>query len=151
MRGVLFVAVVVAGTSILAVAQKHPSFEGTWNMDKVHSQYPAQSATELIHQQGQLIDVTITEKSPGHPNSPMQLHLSTDGKPVVSTVGPNKFTSMTHWEGDKLVTFVEGDRGQHMTETRQLSPDGKTLTVTGYHQDDQTNPYYVRVMVRSEP
>ncbi|HXX16947.1 MAG TPA: hypothetical protein VEJ47_18750 [Candidatus Eremiobacteraceae bacterium] len=46
------------------------------------------------------------------------------------------------------MTFVEGDRGQHMTETRQLSADGNTLTVTGYHQDELTKPYYVQVLTR---
>jgi hypothetical protein len=120
-------------------------------MDKAHSQYPAESATEVIQQHGEAIDITLTEKSPGHPNTPMQLHLRADGKPTISTVGPNKFTSTTHWEGGKLVTFVEGDRGQHMTEIRQLSPDGSTLTVNGYHQDELTKPYYVRVMTKNKP
>ncbi len=81
----------------------------------------------------------------------MQIHLTTDGKPTTNTIGPNTFKSTTHWEDGKLVTFVEGDRGQHMTETRELSPDGNTLTVTGYHQDELKKPYYVRVMVKSRP
>lgn len=120
-------------------------------MDKAHSQYPAESATEVIHQHGTVFDISFTEKGPGRPNSPMQIHLTTDGKPTINTVAGNKFTSTTHWEHSKLVTFVEGDRGQHMTEIRELSSDGKNLTVTGYHQDELTKPYYVRVMVRSEP
>ena len=108
----------------------------------------AESATEVIHQRGAVIDISFTGKWPGHPNAPMQLRLTADGKPTRSTVGPNTFTSTTHWVDGKLVTFVEGDRGQHLTEIRELSPDGNTLTVTGYHQDELKKPYYVRVMTR---
>lgn len=68
-----------------------------------------------------------------------------------STVGPNKFNSATHWDEGKLVSVVKGDRGQHMTEVRQVSPDGGTLTVTGYHQDELSKPQYVRVMTKSRP
>ena len=135
---------------ITAAAQEHPKLDGTWVMVKAESQYPAESATETIRQQGDALDITFTEKWSGHSNAPMRLRLTTNGKPSTSTVGPNKFTSTTHWDGNKLVTFVEGDRGQHMTEVRQLSPDGNTLTVIGYHQDELKKPYYVRVMTRSK-
>jgi hypothetical protein len=119
-------------------------------MDKSRSQYPAESATEVIHQHDEAIDITLTEKWPGHDNPPTQLHLATDGKPTTNTVGPNKFVATTHWDHTKLVTFVEGDRSQHMTETRELSSDGKELTVTGYHQDELAKPYYVRVMEKDK-
>ncbi len=150
MRNFVAAAFVALGLLIPCVAQNHPTFDGTWVMVKAESQYPAEAATEAIHQQGESIVITLTENWPGHSNAPMQLHLTTDGKPAINTVGPNKFTSTTHWDGDKLVTFVEGDRGQHMTEVRQLSQDGNTLTVTGYHQDELKKPYYVRVMTRSK-
>ena len=151
MRNLFFAALVVLGTFTLAAAPTHPNFEGTWQMDKARSQYPAESATEVIHQQGEMFDITIAEKWQGHSNRPMQIHLTADGKPAINTIAGNKFTSTTHWDQNKLVTFIEGDRGQHMTEIRELSSDGKTLTVTGYHQDELKKPYYVRVMVRSQP
>lgn len=151
MRNLAFPLLIVSVLVMAAAAQNHPRLEGTWHMDKAHSQYPAESATEVIHQNGDAIEITFTEQWPGHPNTPMQLRLSADGKPMVSTVGPNKFNSRTHWEEGKLVTFVEGDRGQHMTEIRQVSRDGSTLTVTGYHQDELKKPYYVRVMTKSKP
>ena len=151
MRNMILVVPVLAGAVLTAAAQTHPNFEGTWRLDKARSQYPAESATEVIHQHGEVLDISTTEKAAGHTNGPMQIHLTTDGKPTTNTIAGNKFTATTHWEHDKLVTFVEGDRGQHMTETRELSSDGKTLTVTGYHQDEFTKPYYVRVMVKSEP
>ncbi len=144
----VFAALATLGMVIPAVPQVRPSRDGTWSMVKDRSQYPAESATEVIHQRGAVIDISFTEKWPGHPNAPMQLHLTADGKPTTSTVGPNTFTSTTHWVDGKLVTFVEGDRGQHLTEIRELSPDGNTLTVTGYHQDELKKPYYVRVMTR---
>lgn len=150
MRSFVLVAVVSLGLLIPAGAQTHPGLDGTWTMVKSRSQYPAAAATEVIHQQGEAVDITFSEKSPGHSTDPMQMHLTTDNKPSVNTIRGNKFTSTTHWEGAKLVTFVQGDRGQHMTETRELSADGKELTVTGFHQDELTKPYYVRVMVRSE-
>lgn len=147
----VLLTLILPGALGLLLAQKTPSLEGTWYMDKARSQYPAESATEVIKQRGNGIDITLTETMPGRPNAPIELHLSTDGKPTVNAVGPKKFTSTTHWERDKLVTYVEGDRGQHMTETRQVSADGKTLTVTGYHQDELTKPYYVRVMTKQKP
>ena len=150
MRKMILVAPLLAGTVVTAVAQTHPNFEGTWRLDKARSQYPGESAAEVIHQHGEVLDISITEKAAGHTNGPMQIHLTTGGQPTTNTVAGNKFTSTTHWEHDKLVTFVEGDGGQHMTETRELSSDGKTLTVTGCHQDELTKPYYFRVMVRSE-
>ena len=145
-----FVAVIVVAIATMAIAKDHPTLGGTWYLDKAHSQYPAESATEVITQHDDVVDITVTEK-PSHFNGPMQLHLTTDGKPTTNTVGPNKFTSTTHWEGSKLVTYVEGDRGQHMTETREVSPDGGTLTVTGYHQDELKKPYYVRIMTKNKP
>ncbi len=149
MRSIAVVAVVSLSAFMLTAAQSHPNLEGTWRMDKSRSQYPAESANEVIHQRGDVVDISFTEKWPGHPNSPMQIRLTADGKPSVNTIGGNKFTSTTHWDHLKLVTFVQGDRGQHMTEIRELSPDGKELTVSGYHQDELTKPYYVRVMVRA--
>lgn len=136
---------------IMAADKSHPNLQGTWYLDKAHSQYPAESATEVIQQNGDLVDITLKEEWAGGPSTPMQIRLRTDGKPTTNTVGPNKFTSTTHWEDGKLVTFVEGDRGQHMTETREVSPDGKTLTVTGYHQDELKKPHYVRVMTKTKP
>lgn len=151
MRKVILVVPLLVGALLTAAPKTHPSFEGSWRMDKARSQYPAESASAIIHQHDEVLDITLTEKTAGHANGPMQIHLTTDGRPTTNTVAGNKFTSTTHWEHEKLVTFVEGDRGQHMTETRELSSDGKTLTVTGYHQDELTKPYYVRVMVRGEP
>jgi hypothetical protein len=151
MRKIGLAAIIATTAFVVASAQTHPNLDGTWYLDKAHSQYPAESATEEIHHHGDAIDITLTEKMPGRPINPMQLHLIADGKATASTVGPNKFTSTTHWDDGKLVTFVEGDRGQHMTEIRQLSSDGNTLTVTGYHQDELKKPYYVRVMTKHEP
>lgn len=151
MRITFVSVVIVIAASLTAAAQAPSSLQGTWYLDKAHSHYPAESVTEVIAQHDNVVDITLTDQWPGHSNAPMHLHLTTDGKPATNTVGPNKFTSTTHWEGNKLVTFVEGDRGQHMTETREVSPDGSTLTVTGYHQDELKKPYYVRVMTRNKP
>lgn len=149
MKNVASIMVLILIVCTVAGAQTHPNLEGTWRMDKSHSQYPAESAIEVIHQHGDVVDISLTENAPGRPNSPMDIHLTTDGKPSTSIVRGNKFISTTHWGRGRLVTFVQGDRGQHMTEIRELSPDGKRLTVTGYHQDELTKPYYVRVMVRA--
>jgi hypothetical protein len=149
MRKTAFATLAVIGAITLTAAQERLNLAGTWQMDKARSQYPAEAAIEVIHQHGGAFDISLTEKWPGRSSAPMQIiHLTTDGKPAVNKIAGNKFTSTTHWEHGKLVTFVEGDRGQHMTEVRELSSDGHTLTVTGYHQDDLTKPYYVRVMVR---
>ena len=150
MKTTIAIAVFTLALSLTAMGQDHSQLQGTWYMDKARSQYPAESATEVISQHDSVVDITLTEQ-PGHSNGSMQLHLTTDGKPTTNTVGPNKFTSTTHWDGNKLVTFVEGDRGQHMTETREVSADGSTLTVTGYHQDELKKPYYVRVMTKHNP
>lgn len=151
MRITFVSAVIVVAASLTAVAQAPSNLQGTWYLDKARSHYPAESATEVIVQHDNVVDITLADQWPGHSNAPMHLHLTTDGKPATNTVGPNKFTSTTHWDGNKLVTYVEGDRGQHMTETREVSPDGSTLTVTGYHQDELKKPYYVRIMTRNKP
>ncbi|MBV9181311.1 MAG: hypothetical protein JO356_08360 [Acidobacteria bacterium] len=150
MKMAFAVAVITLALSLTAVGQDHSNLQGTWYLDKAHSHYPAESATEVITQHDDVVDITFTEQGPGHSNPPMQLHLATDGKPTTNTVGSNKFTATTHWDGNKLVTYVEGDRGQHMTETREVSSDGSTLTVTGYHQDELKKPYYVRVMTKNK-
>jgi hypothetical protein len=150
-RNVAMLMLSMGSVLTLGADDTHQSLEGTWYLDKAHSQYPAESATEVILQHGDMVDITLTENGAGRPNNPMQIRLSTSGKPTVNTVGPNTFTSTTRWDHGKLVTFVEGDRGQHMTEVRELSPDGKTLTVTGYHQDELKKPHYVRVMTKTKP
>jgi hypothetical protein len=149
MRNLASIPFLIVSVCMAATAQTHPNLDGTWRMDKTRSQYPAESATEVIHQHGDVVDISLTEKWPGHPKSPIEIHLTTDGKPSTSTVGGNKFISTTHWDHSRLVTFVQGDRGQHMTEVRALSSDGKQLTVKGYHQDELTKPYYVRVMEKT--
>jgi len=149
MRNTAFAALLAIAALTLAAAQTYPNLAGTWQMNKARSQYPAESAIEVIHQHTGTVDISFTETSPARPSAPMQIHLTTDGKPTINKIGGNQFTATTHWDHGKLVTFVEGDRGQHMTEIREISSDGKTLTVTGFHQDELTKPYYVRVMVRS--
>lgn len=151
MQNIALVIIIATAGLVATSAQAHPNLDGTWHLDKAHSQYPAESATEEIRQHGDAIDITLSEKMPGHPSNTMQLHLTTDGKPTASTIGRNKFTSTTTWDDGKLVTFVQDDRGQHMTEIRRVSTDGSTLTVTGYHQDELKKPYYVRVMTKNKP
>ena len=80
----VFAALATLGMVIPAVPQVRPSLDGTWSMVKDRSQYPAESATEVIHQRGAVIDISFTEKWPGHPNAPMQLHLTADGKPTTA-------------------------------------------------------------------
>jgi len=146
----------VAGALAFTVAQVHETqtptdLSGSWQMDKAHSQYPAEGALETIQQHDGVIDIIVIETWSGRARPPMHLHLTADGKPATSMVGGNRFTSTTHWEKGKLVTLVEDGRGQHMTETRELSSDGNTLTVTGYHQDELAKPHYVRVMKKAAP
>lgn len=154
MRIPALIAFVVVGALMLTLAQTSnnpaaPDLAGSWQMDKAHSQYPAEGALETIQQHDGVIDIIVIESWAGRARPPMHLHLTTDGKPATNLVGGNTFTSTTHWEKGKLITFVEDGRGQHMTETRELSSDGNTLTVTGYHQDDLTRPHYVRVMKKT--
>lgn len=156
MRNPALIALVALGVLAFTIAQTSHSpasrdLAGSWQMDKAHSQYPAEGALETIQQHDGVIDIIVIETWSGRARPPMHLHLTTDGKPATNFVGGNTFTSTTHWEDGKLVTFVEDGRGQHMTETRELSSDGNTLTVTGYHQDELTKPHYVRVMKRAVP
>ena len=154
MRNPALIAFVVVLALALAVAQtpqtqSSRNLAGSWQMDKAHSQYPAEGALETIQQHDGVIDIIVIETWSGRARPPMHLRLTTDGKPATNMVGGNTFTSTTRWEEGKLVTFVEDGRGQHMTETRELSSDGSTLTVTGYHQDELVKPRYVRVMKKA--
>lgn len=67
MRNITFTLLSVSVSVLAVAAQNHPSLEGTWQMDKAHSQYPADAATEVIHQAGDEIEIAFTEKWPGHP------------------------------------------------------------------------------------
>ena len=76
MRKTFFAAVIVVAVALIAVAQGHSKIQGTWYLDKVHSHYPAEYATEVITQHDNVVDISLTEEWPGHPNAPMKLHLN---------------------------------------------------------------------------
>ena len=90
--------------------------------------------TQTIEQSSSSLDVTSDATFQGN-NQQAKTHYDLTGKAVTNDspmAGPSE--TVTHWDGDKLVTTwtskgaVAGTKTVR-TETRSLSPDGKTMTV----------------------
>ena len=129
------------------VQDAKPDFSGTWTMDASKSdfgQMPApQSIVIVIDHKEPALKATVTQKtSEGEMTSTR--NLTTDGKENKNTIrtmdGDQPITSTTKW-GDKVLTTAFSLTIQNMainvTETWELSPDGKTLVATRDFATDQ--------------
>jgi hypothetical protein len=111
-----------------ALAQARPDFSGTWKMDPLRSESAAQAepigpVTLVIAQTPNELRVETT-RAEGKSAVTYKL----DGSTVMVAAG----TSVTHWDGPKLVTDgVLSVNGATVTttETRTLSADGKEMHV----------------------
>ena len=135
------VALWVAG----AHAEQTPSFAGTWRVD-VERSTPTAGGGRYFEQDAALAEMRLEiSQTPGE--VVIERHvgdrtgrtvLKLDGSETIAE-GPRggRFTARSRWEGPRLITegqqHRQGPEGQvtvEMTEVRELSPDGRTLTVT---------------------
>lgn len=119
-------------------AVRRPDFSGTWIINPEKSRSIGMMAdmkmTQTIEQSSSVLDVTSDTTLQSN-NQQMKTHYDLTGKPVINDspmAGPSE--TITKWDGDKIVTTwtskgaVQGTKTVR-TETRSLSPDGKTMTV----------------------
>ena len=117
---------------------KHPDFSGTWTLSPEKSKnigmMSEMKMTQTIEQSSSLLDVTSDTTYQGN-NQQTKTQYDLTGRPANNDspmAGPSE--TVSKWDGDKLVTTwtskgaVAGTQTVR-TETRSLSPDGRTMTV----------------------
>lgn len=121
------------------LAQKGTNFSGSWQFNPEKSKnvgMMAQMKMALTLQQtDSSLDITTRATYQGR-DEDSKIHYDLTGKAVANELpmgGPSE--TVSKWEGDKLVTTWTGESAVAggpkvvRTETRSLSPDGKTMTV----------------------
>jgi hypothetical protein len=128
-------ALCIATLPALGQAAK-PNFSGRWELDKAKSHFGGAAGPTpkdiivQIKQKGESIEITTTFVTPNGEIKRVE-KLRTDGAPTTTTVRGHELTSMTHWQGDSLVTITRGPQGAApFTETRTLAKNGRVLTTT---------------------
>jgi hypothetical protein len=128
--------ILVAATVVSA--QSLPSFSGRWVLNPAKGRNLGMMAalkdTLTISQTGAALLIHDASSLDGRDNA-RELRYDLSGK-IVSNDGPmgDRNETVAKWIGGKLVTTwtrdgaVAGTKSM-MTETRSLSPDGKTMTV----------------------
>ncbi len=129
---------VVCLTAAAALAAKTPDFSGTWEFNTKKGEnigmMTEMKMTATIEQTATSLDVNSHATYQGQ-DSDTKTHYDLTGKPATNDspmAGPSE--TVSKWQGDKLVTTwtsqgaVAGSKVVR-TETRWLSPDGKTMTV----------------------
>jgi hypothetical protein len=122
-----------------AFAQKHGDFSGAWQFNPEKSKnigMMAQMKMALtVQQSDSSLDIGTRATYQGK-DEDSKLHYDLTGKPAANELpmgGPSE--TVSKWEGSKLVTTWTGESAVAggpkvvRTETRSLSPDGKTMTV----------------------
>lgn len=124
--------------SLPALAADRPDFSGTWNFNPDKSQnirmMSQMKMTQAIHQSRATLEVISYTTFQGN-DQQMKTHYDLTGKPATND-SPMEGLCETRskWDGDKIVTTWTGQGAVAgtktvRTETRWLSPDGKTMTV----------------------
>lgn len=122
-----------------ALAQKVANLSGSWEFKPEKSKNVGMMAqlklTETIVQSDSALDITGHVLNQGQENE-TKTHYDLNGKTVSNPspmAGPSE--TVSRWEGGKLITTwtsesaVAGGPKVVRTETRSVSPDGKTMTV----------------------
>jgi len=141
MRRVLFLVTLAALLPATAMAQT-PDFSGTWKINLIKSDAaPAGRGGQQMDMSG--LTLTITQTADvltivqGGMGPERTVTYNLDGSETTNQMGRGEMKSTSKWEGAKLVTqgsstfdTPNGQRTMTMKEVRELSKDGKTLTVT---------------------
>lgn len=133
-----FGVLVIFLLGLSASAATPPDFSGTWAFIPEKSQnigmMSEMKMTQTIEQSSVSLDVTSDTTYQGD-SQQMKTHYDLTGKPATNDspmAGPSETVST--WDGKKLVTTwtskgaVAGSKTVR-TETRTLSPDGRTMTI----------------------
>lgn len=125
--------------TVLAFAASRPDFAGSWEFNPANSKNIGMMAqakmTATIQESGASLDV-VTHTTFQDNSSDLKTHYDLTGAPATNPspmAGPSE--TVSKWDGSKLVTTwtsqsaVAGGAKVVRTETRSLSPDGKTMMV----------------------
>ncbi len=133
-RRLVCALLVLWSVSALAQEAPHPSFSGTWKLDKEKStlQAPAPDTSILyIDHSDPRFRLTRAHVLKGEADL-FRINVLTDGKDDVKKWGDHRIANSGRWEGDKLILESRERKGRQETLTvmkHSLSPDGQTLTV----------------------
>jgi hypothetical protein len=126
-------------TAVLAIAAERPNFSGSWQFNPEKSKNVGMmSQMKMVQaiEQSEAALVVTTHATLQGKDDDSRTQYDLTGKPATNESpmgGPAK--TVTKWQGGKLVTTwtsesaVAGGPKVVRTETRSLSPDGKTMTV----------------------
>jgi formylglycine-generating enzyme required for sulfatase activity len=136
---------VIVGTAVIAWAADDP-LVGTWRLNVSKSKFtpgPApKEETRVYDAQGDGIKVTVrTVEGDGHTTT-IQISANYDGKdyPVTGSSEYDAITKLTKInERASEATLMHGDR-VIATARREVSPDGKTMTITYKTPQGQDHP-----------
>lgn len=141
MRRTLFLLTLAALLPAAALAQT-PDFSGTWKINMIKSDAAPQGrGGQQMDMSNMMLAVTQTAEALTIVQTGMGQERTTtyylDGRESTNRAGRGDMKSTSKWDGAKLVTegssTFEGPNGQvtmTMKEVRELSADGKTMTVT---------------------
>jgi hypothetical protein len=126
-------------TAVLAIAAERPNFSGSWQFNPEKSKNVGMmSQMKMVQaiEQSETALVVTTHATLQGKDDDSRTQYDLTGKPATNESpmgGPAE--TVTKWQGGKLVTTwtsesaVAGGPKVVRTETRSLSPDGKTMTV----------------------
>lgn len=150
-----FVILMLGLTAWAAFAAERANFSGSWQFNPEKSKNIGMMAQmkmiQTIEQSDTALDVTSHTTFQGKDDD-SKTHYDLSGKPATNEspmAGPAE--TVTKWEAGKLVTTwtsesaVAGGPKVVRTETRSLSPDGRTMTLESVRG---TNPAIVMVFER---
>jgi hypothetical protein len=133
------VAALVCLAAVAALGAEHRNFAGTWEFNPAKSKNIGMMAqmkmVQTIEQSDSSLDVTSHTSFQGRDDD-SKTHYDLSGKPATNETpmgGPAQ--TVSKWQSSKLVTTwtsesaVSGGPTVVRTETRWLSPDGRTMTV----------------------
>ncbi|MBV8205614.1 MAG: hypothetical protein JO041_02380 [Acidobacteria bacterium] len=125
--------------AVVAFAAQRADFSGGWQLNPEKSKNIGMMArmqmTQSIEQSDTTLDITTRVNYEGRDDD-SKTHFDLTGKPVTNESpmgGPSE--NISKWDGAKLITTwtsqsaVAGAPKVVRTETRSLSPDGKTMTI----------------------
>jgi len=133
------VAALVCLAAVAALGAEHGNFAGTWELNPAKSKNIGMMAqmkmVQTIEQSDSSLDVTSHTSFQGRDDD-SKTHYDLSGKPATNETpmgGPAQ--TVSKWQSSKLVTTwtsesaVSGGPTVVRTETRWLSPDGRTMMV----------------------
>lgn len=128
---------------VAATAQAPADFSGTWKINMSKSDPPPQGrgGMQQVDQSRIVLTITQTADMVTIVRSGGQMDLTTtyylDGRESTNRMGRGEMKSTSRWDGAKLITEGAAEMETPMgamsietTETRELSADGKQMTVT---------------------